>query len=225
MVTLPAWSYTALDTFDNCPRQYEWKFVLKNKEPPSEEMLEGRRAHEALEKRVCNNTPLPDKYARHEPLALSFIAAGQGNYIRTELKLAINREMKSTEYFGKDVYARSALDISIFCPWPNPDLVFIGDYKTGKTREKDFQMKVMAIFTFLHYPTITRIDAANIWLPVNKIGQRYRFFKEDFPRMWSEVFIKLSAMENAAAANEFKPRPSPLCGWCPVLTCEHNPKK
>lgn len=226
-VALPAWSYTALDMFDNCPRQFEWRFILKNKEPPSKEMAEGRACHEALEKRIANNTPLIDRYASHEPLMQSLQRAGQqlGAEIRTELKLAITREMKPTEYFAKDVWGRSALDISVFYPAPNPDLVFIGDYKTGKLREKDFQMKVMTIFTFLHYPTATRVDAANIWLQTNKVGKRYRFYKEDFPKMWSEVFIKLAAMENAVAAAKFPPRQSPLCGWCPVKTCEHNPNK
>ena len=50
-VNLPPWSYTHMDTFDHCPHQYHWKYILKNKEPATPQMLEGIKAHEALEKR------------------------------------------------------------------------------------------------------------------------------------------------------------------------------
>lgn len=225
-VTLPPWSYTAIDTFDNCPHQYWWKYIAvpKNKEPATEEMLEGRRVHDALEKRVAANVSLPTPYMKYDPLCQSIVqgAAAAGGEIRTELKVALNRELKPCDFFAKDVYGRGALDVTVMTPAKNPDLVFIGDWKTGKTREKDFQVKIFALFGFLTWPSVTRVDACNIWLPTLKVGQRYRFFREDVPRIWSEMYIKLSAMEMAAATDNWVKRQSPLCAWCPVKSCEHN---
>lgn len=194
-------------------------------------MEEGRRTHEALEKRVAANVPLPPQYKKYEPLCQSIIqnAWQTKAEIRTELKVAVNRDLKPTGFFDKDVYGRGAIDVTTMLP----DLAFVGDWKTGKTREKDFQVRVFAFFMFLTFPTLTRVDACNIWLPTLKVGQLYRFYREDLPKIWSEIFIKLAAMENAAAAESFPPRPSPLCGrirgqaddyCCPVTDCEHNPK-
>ena len=226
-VTLPPWSYTAIDTFDTCPYQYHWKFILKNKEPATEEMLEGRRVHDALEKRVAANVALPAPYAKYDPLCQSIIrgAEAAGGEIRTELKVGLNRELKPCDFFDKQVYGRGALDVTVMTPPKNPDLVFIGDWKTGKTREKDFQVKIFALFGFLTWPSLTRVDACNIWLPTLKVGQRYRFFREDVPRIWSEMYIKLSAMEMAAATDNWVKRQSPLCAWCPVKDCEFNRSK
>ena len=221
-VTLPPWSYTHIDTFETCPHQYHWKYILKNKEPTTPEMEEGRKAHDALEKRVAAGVPLNPKWAAYEPLAASIVHMSKDGEIRTELKVGLNRELKPTDFFAKDVYARGALDVAILIPMPSPKFLFIADWKTGKTREKDFQVKIFAFFGFLLFPTVERIGACNIWLPTLKAGTPYFYRKEELPKIWSEIYIKLAAMELAAAKDEWKKRQSPLCGWCPVKECEFN---
>jgi hypothetical protein len=222
-VTLPPWSYTALDCFDNCPHQYHWKFILKNKEPATEEMAEGRRVHDAMEKRVAANIVLPPAYAKWDPLAQSIVnmAHNTGGEIRTEMKVGVDRNLKPCDFFGKDVYARGALDVAVL--WPTA--MYIGDWKTGKTREKDFQVKIFAFFGFLTFPNIDKITACNIWLPTSKIGEPYNYKREDLPKIWSEIYMKLVAMEQAAAKDEWVKRQSPLCAYCPVLSCENNRSK
>ena len=55
-----AWSFSALDTFKTCPRQYEAKYVSKSvQEEKSEQMLWGERVHKAFELRQLDGTPLP----------------------------------------------------------------------------------------------------------------------------------------------------------------------
>lgn len=222
-VTLPPWSYTHVDTFDNCPHQYWWKFIQKNKEPATEEMLEGRRVHDALEKRVAANVQLPPAYSKWDPLAASIVnmARKTGGEIRTEMKVGVDRDLKPCDFFAKDVYARGALDVSVL--WPNS--MYIGDWKTGKTREKDFQVNIFAFFGFLTFPKINTITACNIWLATNKIGEPYIYDRADLPRIWSEIYLKLAAMEHAAATDTWAKRQSPLCAYCPVLSCENNRSK
>ena len=222
-VTLPPWSYTHIDTFDNCPHQYHWKFIEKNKEPATEEMLEGRRVHDALEKRVAANVVLPRPYTKWDPLAQSIVnmARNTGGEIRTEMKVGVDRDLKPCDFFGKNVYARGALDVAVL--WPKA--MFIGDWKTGKTREKDFQVKIFAFFGFLTFPKVDKITACNIWLPTGKIGEPYNYDRADLSRIWSEIYLKLVAMETAAAKDEWVKRQSPLCAFCPVLSCENNRSK
>lgn len=222
-VTLPPWSYTHLDTFDNCPRQYRARYIEKIPTETTKEMLDGRKVHDALDRRVAANCPLPPDMQKYDPLCESIITSARSvnGEIRTEMKVAINRQFQPCDFFAKDVYGRGALDVSILAP-PN---MFIGDWKTGKTREKDFQVKVFAFFGFIHYPMVNKIKAFNIWLPTLKPGEPYSFTRDHLPNIWSTIYMKLAAMEQAAAQDNFPPRKSPLCGYCPVKTCEHNPNK
>jgi len=216
-----------MDQFDNCPRQYHWKYILKNKEPETPQMLEGKVVHEALEKRVCSGKALPAPMAKYDPMAQSIIAlaARADGEIRTEMKVAVNRELKRTDFFAKDVYGRGALDLAVMLPSTNPKSVFIGDWKTGKPREKEFQVKTFAFFIFSLYPSVEKISACNLWLQTLKPGTLYQFDRADQPRIWSEISMKLAAMEIAARADLWPARQSPLCGWCHNLDCEFNPKR
>lgn len=222
-VVLPPWSYTHIDTFGTCPHQYHWKYILKNKEPTTPEMEEGRRAHDALEKRVAANIALAPQYAKWEPLAASIVTMAQnsGAQIRTEMKVAVDRNLQPCDFFAKDVYGRGALDVSIL--WP--ERMYIGDWKTGKTREKDFQVMIFAFFGFLSYPKVNKVTACNIWLPTMKPGTPYNYDRGELPRIWSEIYLKLSAMEIAAARDDWPKRQSPLCAYCPVTSCEFNKKE
>lgn len=226
-VSLPPWSYTHLDTYENCPFQYHWKYILKNKEAATKEMEDGRKTHDALEKRVAANVALPGVYVKYDPLCQSVlkIAGDNNGTIRTEMKVAINRELKPCDFFAKDVYGRGALDIGILAPDPTPDRAIILDWKTGKTREKDFQVSIFAFFTFLHFPTVQNVSAMNIWLPTLKAGELYKYTRGDLPAIWANIYLKLAAMELSAANDTWVKRASPLCAYCPVLTCENNRSK
>jgi len=224
-VTLPPWSYTHIDTFEICPCQYHHKYILKNKEPTTPEMEEGRKVHEALEKRVAAGLPLPPALAKYDALAETVVQKGITGEIRTEMKVGVNKALRPTDFFAKDVYGRGALDVAIFHPKKDPTFMFIADWKTGKTREKDFQIKVFAFFGFILFPSVERIGACNIWLPSAKPGTLYQYKRADLPNIWSEIYMKLAAMELAAANNEWKKRQSPLCSYCPKLDCEFNRSK
>ena len=58
MKPLP-WSYTALSTFTNCPKQYYHKYVAKDvKEVKSQQQIWGTSVHEAFS-RGCTSMPIP----------------------------------------------------------------------------------------------------------------------------------------------------------------------
>ena len=103
------WSYTALDTFKTCPRQYQAKYVLKSvKEAATPEMLWGQQVHKHFEDRQAVGTPLPPELAAHEPYMV--LLQDKPGVTFTEMKCGIDNKLKPCHFFDKDVWCRIIKD-------------------------------------------------------------------------------------------------------------------
>lgn len=214
------WSYTMLETFLQCPKKTFHKYVLKEKEPSTPELERGNRVHKALEMRVKSNHQLPEEFKDYEPIAASIAAARKGKKIYTELKIGINRQFQVCDFFAPEVWARLALDVFL----KGDGTATILDYKTGKPNDKELQLKLNAMFSFQAFPTVHTITALNVWLkdlPV-KPGTPYTFKREDAQIHWQEILEIVGRLEHAQNTNQWPVKPSGLCGYCPVKSCEHN---
>lgn len=59
----PAWSYSSITLFDQCPKKYYHLRVAKDiKEPESDAMMYGKDLHSAAEHYIRDDKPLPAKY-------------------------------------------------------------------------------------------------------------------------------------------------------------------
>ena len=65
---IPAWSYSSITLFDQCPKKYYHLRVAKDiKEPESDAMMYGKDVHLAAENFMRDGTPVPEKYAYMRP--------------------------------------------------------------------------------------------------------------------------------------------------------------
>lgn len=221
MASIPPWSYSALSTFENCPKQYYHKYILKEKEPDTEATRHGTEVHTALEDRLKKKKILPTAYSHYERLAGSVEKAAEGGGLMVELPLAVDKEFKPTGFFDRDVWGRGKADVVI----KKDHKLWVGDWKTGKIREKSFQVSVFAAFLFKMFPLVQVIHANNLWLQAGKIGENYKFSREGEPGIWQEILHKIGRMELASEKKRFDPKQSGLCGYCPVKSCQFNPNK
>jgi len=68
MKKAPAWSYSSITLFDQCPKKYYHLRVVKDiKEPESEAMLYGTAVHTAAEEYVRDGTPIPSNTSTWNP--------------------------------------------------------------------------------------------------------------------------------------------------------------
>ena len=213
------WSYTSIDLFQTCGKWVYHKHVAKDLPPEVKtgEQQWGIDVHEALEKRCRDGVPLPEAFKRWEPLAASVCREGPP---LTEFKVGLGRDFKPRDFWAPDVWGRGVFDIGIV----GTDAAFIGDWKTGKPKEKPLQLKLFALFGFAHWP-VDRILTANIWLKTGKVGTPAMFKREQVPALWAEILPTINAMERAEESGDWRAQPGPLCGWCPVMTCTHNPRR
>lgn len=219
-MNIPPWSYSALDTFEQCPKRYYHRYILKEREPETEVTKHGTMVHEALEFRVKEDRPLPEAYSSYESLAKSIADHKSDPTVKviTEMPVALTWKFQPCEFFSPDVWGRGKADVVMI----KKDKAWIGDWKTGKVREKPDQVKIMAAFMFKLFPEVTKISAHNIWLQQGKLGEKYQFSKEHEPVLWAEIVGKVERIEKAYEKNRFDPKPSGLCGFCNVKVCPNN---
>ena len=215
-----AWSYSALNAFETCPRRYYLTKVSKEvSEPQTEATLWGNRVHKALELRITTQQPLPSSMAEFEDTAATVVKRAEGGKIGAEQRMALTKSFKPTTFFAKDAWVRGITDFTI----EKGSNLFIGDWKTGKPKPESAQLRLTAAITFAHKPHVKQITNAFVWLKTGTLTVE-RFTREDVPTIWQEFMPRVQRVEHALKDNKFPPKPSGLCrAWCPVgrSLCEH----
>ena len=102
------------------------------------------------------------------------------------------------------------------------DTGFIVDYKTGNDKYADLkQLQLMALLSFAHFPQLQQIKAGLLFVAKsNFITAEYARANED--KLWADFIPHLERLRLSHEKDEWQPNPTPLCGWCPVSTCEFH---
>lgn len=218
------WSWSALECFEQCPKKFYHKYILREKEPPSPALIKGRAVHEACERAVKDPATLtPEDIGMLRPfypLLRTVYEAAKGKRLYTELKMGLTTAVERCLFFDKrpDLWARSAADVLVV-DYPN---AFLGDWKTGKVREKKDQLALMTLFIFKHFPSIEKVTSCNIWLEAGKMGEPFIFTRAEEPALWTWILMRIRKMYATIESEKFCMMPGPLCGYCPVLSCPNN---
>lgn len=216
------WSYSALDTFKTCPRQYHWKYVLKNKEPDSDAIIYGNQVHKAFEDRQAVGTPLPDHLSSHEPF-MKMLDELPGIH-NTEQKIALDVNRKPCNFFESGVWFRGVIDYIKVDPDENGKATIV-DYKTGKPHQKFDQLKLFALHTFALFTNVEIVEASFYWTKTRDINSQF-YRRADAKSMWKPFVPDLLQYAEAFETDTWQARQSGLCkAWCPVMECEFNGRR
>lgn len=218
---MTAWSYSSIKTFDQCPKKYFHLKVAKDVEDEGNEAsIYGNDAHEAAEHYIKHGTPIPDKYAVMRPV-VEKLAEFPGEK-HTELKLGVRKTESGFEpcgFFAKDVWYRGIVDLLI----TNGRDAHMVDYKTGKNAKyADMkQLDLMAGAVFVHFPDIMRVKSGLAYVVSNEFLKKTHV-RAELPTYMAVFEPQLEQLEDALESGVFNPKSGPLCGWCPVVSCEHH---
>ena len=217
-------SYSFFRDFENCPRKAWHKFVERDLPRDDTDATRwGNRVHKALAERIGgddwgNYPPLPPEVEQYEPYAATLERRAAGIPMFTEYKLGMREDGTHCGFFDADCWVRGVLDTVIL----DVPLAWIGDWKTGKIREDAFELEVGAMLLKARYPDLRKISGNYIWLKPGQIGQRHDLSHTDATL---DTVRRMMETVGQLGDSEWSPRPNPLCGWCPVLSCEHNKVK
>jgi hypothetical protein len=207
-----AWTYSALEKFETCPRQYYHVRVARDVvEPPTEYTLWGEKVHAALEARVVSSTPLPDGMQQWESIATQ-LADMPGDKL-AEHKLAVDEAFQPAEWTS--CWSRGIADLIV----KQGSKALVVDHKTGKRKPSE-QLSLYAGFVFSHFPEVEEVQTGFIWLKEKKIDKKtYR--RVDVPSIWQQFLPRVKKLHAAERESVWQAKPSGLCrGWCPVKQCE-----
>ncbi len=222
-----AWSFSKLEGFESCPKQYAHRNVYKDVvEGKTQNQLYGDALHQAAANRLGpQKLKIPQElYDQLAPWIekIEKIETAGGK-IETELKLAITEDFAPTTWFGKapnpPVWFRAIADVLAIAPSGKTALSV--DWKTGKIKEDvSVQLALSSMAVFAHYPQIQAIRSEFIWL-AHDATTREDFRREDIPKVWATILPRANKLRAAHEAREFPAKKSGLCkGWCPVKSCQ-----
>lgn len=211
-----AWSFSSLEQFRNCPRQYQAERVTKEvpyKETP--QTKQGNWLHKMFEDYIAQGRALPPELREFQPMLDRMKAQWPG--LHAERKLAINAQFQPVDYFAKDVWCRGKVDA-----WSVDGAVCrVADWKTGKRKHDYDQLLLMALLTMCQFPEVERVIAGFYWTRDRKFDVE-KFDREHWHSYWERFVPDVKRLERAMQLNVWQEQPSGLCnGWCPVESCTY----
>ena len=217
---MPAWSYSSLKTFQQCPKKYYHLKVVKDvKDEGSEATIYGKELHKAAEDYIKDGTPIPPQFAFIQDTvdALKNIPGEK----HTEIELGVSNKggrLNPCGFNDKNAWYRGIADLLII----NGDEGYLVDYKSSKNAKyADLkQLDLLAAAVFTHFPEVKSLKSALIFIVSNE------FVKKEHSSMhklayFEHVRFDLERLETAIKTGVWNAVAGPLCGWCPVKTC-HN---
>ena len=211
------WSYSALKDYVNCPRQYKEVKVLKRYvKEPTQQMLYGTEVHKACEDYVGKDVPLAKNYERFKPVLDTLKAIPGTRY--PEHEMALDRDRKPCGFKDENRWVRGIVDLLVV----DGDHAFIIDYKTGSNKYPDpKQLKLMALMTYAHFPEVQFIKAGLLFVMHDSfMNEEYK--REDIDKLWNAFNRDLERLKLSYESDAWMPNPTPLCGYCPVVSCEYH---
>lgn len=217
----PAWSHSSLKDFEGCQRRYQEVKILKNYPfTETEATRYGNQVHKAIEDYIQDGKPIPPEYSQFQPVVDAMLKKNGRKLAEYEMALTV--DLKPTGWKDKDVWVRGIADILVI---DDDNLTaWVGDWKTGNNKYPDRdQLVLMSLMVFAHFPHIRKVNSALLFIVKNDMV-KMSMAREDADKHWWDYRERTARLEASFANDVWNPNQTPLCGWCPVKTCEFNKK-
>ena len=214
-----SWSHSSLKQYEQCARQYhEVKILKKYPFQETEATRYGTQLHLAAEEHIKDDKPLPPQFAFIQP-TLDALKKKPGRKL-AEQKMALDEELCPVGWFDKKVWVRGIADLLIV---DDENLTaWVVDYKTGNNKYPDReQLVLMSLMVFRHYPHIREVKSALLFV-VKEDMVKHSMSVDEAEAEWWKYRERVGRIAASMEADVWNPTRTPLCGWCPVKSCEFH---
>jgi ATP-dependent exoDNAse (exonuclease V) beta subunit len=138
-----------------------------------------------------------------------------------EHRMAITYDKEPCTFGAKNYWTRGIADLLVI----DGDQGFIVDYKTGSNKYPDpKQLQLMALMAFAHFPELQHIKAGLLFV-AHEHFVTSEYTREKIDEYWQDFYWELERMRLSYENDSWQANPTPLCGWCPVHTCEYHKER
>jgi hypothetical protein len=215
------WSHSGLKDYEGCARRYQEVKVLKNYPfTYTVHTIYGKQVHESAELYVRDGKPLPPEHEFMKPI-LDSLLKKEGRKL-AEYEMGLREDLSPCDFKADDVWVRGIADLLII---DDDGLkAWVIDYKTGNNKypDKD-QLILMSLMVFAHFPHIRQVNSALLFV-VKGTAVKHKMTLDEVEFHWWRYRERVAKLAASYANDVWNPNSTPLCGWCPVKSCEFHPK-
>lgn len=216
------WSFSSLKTFKQCPkRYYETKEVRSVVDGANEYTTYGSMLHEAAERYLRTQAPLPPEFEYIQSLLDSLRSVPGKLHAERDLSLLADFSPCTADTPG--VWLKAFADVMIVQPERRRALV--GDFKTGNPKYADMdQLELYALAAFAHEPEVDTITGMLVFTkPGSETTLTAEFTRDQAKHLWLRWHSELDQLRRAREQAAWPANPSGLCKFCPVNHCMSHP--
>lgn len=218
---IPAWSYSRLQVFEQCPQRAYFAYIEKIPEPERElppgktehANDRGTRVHEAAELFVQQPVELIPELQTFKPELLRLRDLYSEGKVSLEGNWGFNRQWEPVGFHSDDVWLRVKLDAFVRNSATHAVAI---DYKTGKRWGNEIkhaeQMQLYVLSSFMRYPELNKIDVELWYTDLDELEH------QEFTRGRAfSLFPRFDQRGHAVTSEtEFPARPNiHNCRFCP----------
>lgn len=212
-----AWSYSAITSFENCPRKYWATKIGKVISDVNKANYDGDVDHKSIEHYMKTAMPLAPHLRTLQAMFDKIRAAPGEQFV--EYSMTLNQEMVPCKWNDWDqAWVRGAGDyIKI-----NGPVATYFDWKSGKPRtDVEDQIDLTSLLLFRHFPQVQLVRGGMVYYNHGKLTP-HSVMRQDESKLWNGFISRVKDLEQAKLEDNWPVNPNPLCGWCPYHACPHN---
>lgn len=219
-----ALSYSRISDFQCCPLLFREKYITKTvKFEQNEAMKRGEKIHSALERNVyralSGQPPVGEPVVlQTHPIIKAFV--DRHPQIATEEKSAFNDQWKVRDFFAKDVFFRSIIDLEGITELKG-GVVNIIDFKTGQYNTNEEQLKLYNMVALLKYPDITAATSTLLFVDQKRHSPPVTTVRSELKSQIHEVEEQSEAIQISVERDDWPATQNWKCRWCAVDTCRY----
>lgn len=213
-----AWSYSALSTYENCPRKYWATKVEKLVDDRNKFSIRGDDEHKSIETYMKTGAGLAQNLDPIKPVFDKLRSAPGDQYV--EYQMTLDRDMTPCRWNDWNrAWVRGAGD---YVKVNGTHATYI-DWKSGKPRkDTQEQIELVSLLLFRHFENVKTVSGSMFYYRHGKITPPHVVAREQEPQLWDGFIRRVKEMEQSKVNDNWPTNPNPLCGWCPYTACPHN---
>jgi CRISPR/Cas system-associated exonuclease Cas4 (RecB family) len=196
-------SHSSIKLYEQCPAKYKFIRIMHLKEPSGDAAERGKQIHAELEQSLIGLTLLsPELTYWHD-----YIETLKSKKVQPELELGIKRDWSPCSFSDPDAWLRGIIDIFTI----DGTTAYNADWKTGKERYYEEQLKLYAALVFAAYPAVETVNLDIIYVDLKKTQSYDAITRKEFPSLKLWIDNRIYRIEKDTI---FAPRPEYGCKWC-----------